>query len=474
MNRRRFLKAGLGSSALIASTPLASAQRLNGGRGQRRREAKNIIFLVSDGMSSGTLAVADHYIRWRDGRPSNWIRLYEEGKGKRGLMDVASLDSLVTDSAAAAAAWGCGYRVNNGSVNIGPDGEEYPPILMLARAAGKATGLVTTATVTHATPAGFAANVPNRGQEQMVAQQYYEREYDVLLGGGRHIFSAAHREDKADLKGQFEERGHQYVQTRAELEAAAVTSGRLLGLFGDGHLPYDLDRLHDQKLLDDVPTLAEMARHALQHLSLHADGFVVQIEGAKVDMAAHSNDIGGLLFDQIAFDEAIQVAVEFSERNPDTLVILTTDHGNANPGMSTGAAGRDGGAKVFEALSQFGGTHGLILSRIRPESSVGEIQAVLREVTHLPFTAGEAEILHARLNNTYRMAYDRMNAVGSVLGQIIANHTEINWMSNTHTSDYVELLAWGPGSERIQAFNRNTDLFTLMLESAAIPAPARR
>jgi alkaline phosphatase len=380
-------------------------------------------------------------------------------------MDVASLDSLVTDSAASSAAWGCGHRVNNAAVNLGPSGERYAPILVLAREAGKATGLVTTATVTHATPAGFAANVANRRQEADIAVQYLEREFDVILGGGQRFFAGDKREDGRDLVKGFAEKGYQCVRTRAELQQAKAGRGGLLGLFTDSHLPYVLDHIHDAELQREVPTLAEMARAALDRLSLHPNGFVVQIEGAKVDMGAHANDIGGMLFDQVAFDETIRVVLEFTERNPDTLVILTTDHGNANPGMSSGPAG---GAEAFGRLAEFRGTHGAIVPRIHAGSSVAEIRGVLNEVTRLPITVADAEILQARLRETYRAPYRRMNGIHAVLGQVLANYTDIGWMSHTHTSDYVELLAWGPGSERIKPFNRNTDLFQVMVASAGI------
>lgn len=164
MNRRTFLKAGGAATALAAGGgwPLANAAAGEVATARASAKPRNIIFLVSDGMSSGTLSIADQYLRWRDGRPSHWIRLYEEGKVSRGLMDTASRNNIVTDSAAASSAWGCGLRVNNDTVNMGPNGEAYEPILVTAKQHGKATGLVTTATVTHATPAGFAANIRNR------------------------------------------------------------------------------------------------------------------------------------------------------------------------------------------------------------------------------------------------------------------------------------------------------------------------
>ena len=469
MNRRHFLRTGA-ISALIAGS--GSAALRGSGRPTPRRAgggttARNVIFLVSDGMSAGTLSFVDQFIRWRDGRPSHWMRLYEEGIANRGLMDTASLNSIVTDSAAAAAAWGCGHRVNNGSLNIGPDGEEHPTILQLAKAANKSTGVVTTATVTHATPAGFAANVPSRAQQPRIAEQYLERKWDVILGGGNAFFAPEHREDGRDLSGEFLEAGYALVRNTAELREHSSGKAPLLGLFARGNLPFEIDRLHHETMVNEVPSLKEMSLAALERLNQNPNGFVVQIEGARVDHGAHSNDIAGLVYDQIAFDDAIGAVADFVEKNPDTLVIITTDHGNANPGMNSGV---NRGHDNFTTLNGFRGSHGPILSRIDKESSPETIRGVIEEVTGLGISMENAELMRARLNEEFRMPYTRMNGLTAVLGQILANHTDIGWVGHAHTSDHVELAAFGPGSERIKPFQKNTDLFTLMTDTLAIPA----
>src|SRR5690606_27333739 len=102
--------------------------------------------------------------------------------------ETTSANSIVTDSAAAASAWGGGIRVPNGSVNVAAGGEESVPLQSKLRERGIPTGLVTTATVTHATPAGFAANSADRGREEDIAEQYLAREVPVILGGGTKFF----------------------------------------------------------------------------------------------------------------------------------------------------------------------------------------------------------------------------------------------------------------------------------------------
>lgn len=468
MNRRRFLKTGALSSLVLGSgiglsAAKAAAQRPVNGLGR----ARNVIVLVSDGMSSGTLAMADQYTQWKHGVHSQWIQEYQRNRGQRALMEMASANSIVTDSAAASSSWGCGQRVLNGRVNMDADGNPIDPILAIARRSGKATGLVTTATITHATPAGFAANVMSRGEEDKIAEQYLERDFHVLLGGGNRFFDQGERADGRDLYGEFANNGHAVVRNSSELNALADNQEKVLGIFSNGHLPYEVNRLNDESLKQRVPSLAEMTEKALAVLNRNSNGFLLQVEAARVDHAAHQNDTAGLLFDQLAFDDAIEVAIRFYESNPDTLVIITTDHGNANPGLNSGG-GADGGAVPFEILSKCRGTY----DRLGLETGMDrrQIQAAFERVMQLQISDRDADILKARLDEYLEVPYGRMSGLAAVTGQVMANYTDIGWVGNSHTSDLVELYATGPGSDLVKPFIRNTDLFKVMTGALGLDA----
>ncbi len=457
--RRDFLKTGALSTLL-----LGSGIAIAGGCDaiSRRGKTKNIIFLVSDGMSAGTLQMADTMLRRRDGRPSNWVRLLEDSTLKRGLMDMASADRIVTDSAAAAASWGCGYRVNNGALNITPDEVHRKPILPLFKESGKATGLVTTTEMTHATPAGFAANVESRGMGETIAEQYLEREIDVLMGGGNNHYDPEMREDGRDLYEEHREAGYFVAKTKGELLAGDPTEGKVLGIFTNGHLPYTLDHLNTDNLLENVPTLAEMTDLAIQNLSGNPNGFIMQVEGGRVDHAAHSNDVGGLIYYQIAFDDAIGVAMDFAQGRDDTLVIITTDHGNANPGYNSSAD------EYFDSIQNHRHTANWIRAGLDENSSISEIQERIQYATGYEIPEEQAELYQQSARGTYRAAYGRMNSTSAVLGQILANHCHVNWVGGSHTGDYVELASFGPGSEAIEGFVINTQLFDVMTEAAGV------
>lgn len=468
MVRRDFLKASAAATIFLGGGRQAAQAGTTLLPNPSKGEARNVIFLVSDGMSIGTLTAADHMLRRHHDRVSHWMKLYEEDHVKRGVMDMASANSLVTGSAAASSSWGSGQRIINGAVNTNEDGESLTPILQYCKDAGKGTGLVTTTRLTHATPAGFGVSVPARGMEDEIAEQYLERAYDVLLGGGVRHFEADQRGDGQDLFGGFRDAGYAVVNTRNELLGLNASDERILGAFYGGHLPYELDRLNTSDLRRDVPSLAEMAEIALTQLNRNGDGFLLQIEGGRVDHAAHGNDVGGLIYDQIAFDDAVGVALEFQKENPDTLVIVTTDHGNANPGLNAAGSQYNDSNGNFDRIAEFTHTNDWILSGLGPDSSVSAIKDRIEQATNLDVRDSEAEALQSALRGEYTAVYRLMSGSRPVLGQILANYTSVNWVGTQHTADYVELCVAGPGSEAIGPFTRNTDLFHLMMDSLGV------
>lgn len=456
-SRRDFLKTGALGSVLLGTGLFAGTACTPT---QSRGKAKNVIFLVSDGMSVGTLSMADHLLRRRDGRPSHWIRLLEEGKVHQANMDMAMANGLVTDSAAASSSWGGGHRVNSGSVNIGVNGEVHKPILPIFRSSGRSTGLVTTTEITHATPAGFAANVESRGMGEEIAEQYLERGIDLLMGGGDRHYNAVDREDQQDLYGSYAERGYTVVTSKEQI-GDRLPDTPFLGVFSRGHLPYTIDHLNTPELMQTVPTLAEMTRLSIEKLSANPNGFILQVEGGRVDHAAHGNDPAGLLYDQIAFDDVIQEVLNFTENRDDTLVIITTDHGNSNPGLS-------GSDSDFEKIFHFRHSMEWINRQLNEGSSQSRIREVVEEATRLQISDMEAEALRDVIRGEYTHVANRRRGRASVYGDIMANHTGITWSSTSHTSDYVELASYGPGSEALKGFVKNTDLFRVMVDAAGI------
>lgn len=260
LSRRRLL--GLGATGAVAATLPASviAQRPPAPDWPKPKQpVRNIIFMVSDGMSMGAFTLAEMMRKHKGMGPSHWRMLWDKPGVRRATCMTHSADGWVTDSAAAGSAWGSGEHINNGAINFTPDERTPEPIHITAQKLGKATGLVATSRITHATPASFVANVPKRSLEDAIAEQILDRNVDVALGGGAKHFQAELLAKHPDVT---------LARSLADLNAAANKTGRLLGLFHDDHCHYELDRPAD------LPSLRQMAEVALKKLENSNTGFV--------------------------------------------------------------------------------------------------------------------------------------------------------------------------------------------------------
>lgn len=417
-------------------------------------------------MSAGTLTAADYLSALTRQRGTTWLELYRHPAAQAGLMNMRSLDSLVTDSSAASSSWGSGSRIANGAVNVLPDGRELKPLYSLFGEAGWKRALVTTTEITHATPAGFAANDGSRGSAENIAKQYLERRVDILLGGGQKHYDPLKRKDKVNLWDQYQQAGYQVMRTADELKRAPQEK-RWLGTFFESHLPYTVDHVNSEKLRATVPTLAQMTRAALGKLERESH-FIMQVEGGRVDHGCHTCDAAAALYDQIAFDEAIEVCREFQRRVPDTLLVVTTDHGNSNPGVNGTGKNYTDSPRHFANLKEAKASFDEMLKRMGKEPTPAKVQEVIREATGYQVPADKAAMFVQVLARKSKAMYDLMNSVPSQLGQLMANHWAIGWTGNSHTADFVQLLAIGPGAERFRGFIQNTDVFHHYLAFAGI------
>jgi alkaline phosphatase len=427
---------------------------------------RGIVFLVSDGMSPGVFTLAQDFSRFSRKKDTAWWSFYNEPTSSLGLMDNASADSLVTDSAAASSAWGGGQRVNNGSINVSPSGKPITPIASILKQRNPDTriGLVTTATVTHATPAGFAANVHQRGDEEKIAPQYLNRA-DIILGGGSDFFRANKRKDKRDLLAEFSQAGYATPHTRKELLESR--SPRLLGTFTPKHLPFTIDHQNNPEHIRQIPTLGEMAEAALSRFLDSKSPFLLQIEGARIDHAAHLNDIGGLLHDQLAFDDTLATVLRMTADHPDILVIATSDHGNANPGLNGMGAAYRRSTESFRKILGFKTSFERIFGdwKNSPEKSPAQLHSMIENHFGIALSEKETAAVIQAIDQGKATDWNHLhqNPEG-ILGQIIGNHCGVGWTGTTHTSDPTLITARGPGAERFSGLVVNTDVFTHLNE----------
>ncbi len=422
--------------------------------------------MVADGMSLGTLSCADQLSQFERNHGLAWLELVNHPEARTALMDMRSLDSLVTDSAAASSSWGSGSRVRNGTINVDSHGEPLLPLHPLFGQAGWKRGLVTTTEITHATPAGFTIAIKNRDAGEDIAAQYLSRGVEVMLGGAKNHFDPAKRKDHRDLWAEFAAAGYQVAKTRSELRDAP-TDRPWLGTFAEGHLPYSIDHAASDSLRSAVPTLPEMTERALAHLGRH-DHFLLQIEGGRVDHACHNNDAAAALRDLLVLDEALSVVLRFQRRHPETLVVVTTDHGNANLGLNGMGTSYRESSQRFHNLAGVRASFPEILKLLKTVRTEAEAIALVADYTGYRATPAKVALLLPFVNAKGASLFEQMNSDVAALGQIMANHLGIGFTGTTHTSDYVPLVAIGPGSERFRGLIPNTDVFRIYTDLAGI------
>lgn len=464
-SRRAFVRhaALAGAGALGFPALVRSAETAASAPDARPR---HLIHLVSDGTSMGTLTLGDHFSRLQRKAGLRWLDLCRQPNARVALVNMRSLNSLVTDSAAASSSWGAGSRVVNGVLNQLPDGTRLLPLYSLFAEAGWKRALVTTTEITHATPAGFAANTDNRGTAEQIAAQYLDRKIDVLLGGGRKYFDPARRKDKRNLDAEFATAGYSVLHTASQLQAAPA--GRpWLGTFTPGHLPFTIDHKASAELRRTVPTLADMTRATLRRLEPE-DHFILQIEGGRVDHGAHACDIATAVQDLVAFDEALALCLEFQRRVPETLLVVTTDHGTGNPGLNgTGTAYKETNplfANVLKATRSFESLEPELLK----SPSAATLQRLLKEATGYAASDARIAVVLQALEKKTHALYSHMNSIEAHLGQLLANHWGVGWTGTSHTADYVPLVAVGPGAGRFSGFLQNTDVFRIYTDLVRI------
>jgi alkaline phosphatase len=414
---------------------------------------QNVILMIPDGFGPASVTMARDYLRWRDGTtelPYDSLHV--------GSTRTFSSDSRITDSAAGGTALATGVKTYNGAISVDTSKRPVGTLLEGAEQRGMATGLVVTSRLTHATPAVFSAHVPDRDQENEIAEQQLGQDIEVLLGGGRRHFlpeSAAdsERNDEQNLLKKANERGYRVVETADGL--TRVEDGPLLGLFSDGHMAYEIDRPSSQ------PSLAQMTDTAIDVLSDHEDGYFLMVEGSRIDHAGHGNDAAAHLHDILAFNDAVETALDAAQGS-NTLVVVVSDH---ETGGLTLGRNRDG-----EGIYQW---HPDELAEVEASSSAiaDSIRAIRQSGADAETTKRRIEDTVARLTGVLDPTDERVRrltnvegpyAVGEAVSPIVNHRALVGWTSHAHTAVDVGLYAYGPGANRFVGNHDNTEVARLL------------
>ena len=396
MNRRDFLKvtsAGLAYATVMTNDLFGQVIREFG----KISRAKGVIFVVGDGWPLGVMKMYDEFLKRKFRERSVLFDLIENYGAAVYLQNTSSLSSVVTDSAPAGVAWATGSKTVNRMLASLPDGRPLKTILELAKEKGMSIGCVTTTRVTHATPAAWYSHNMNRDDEDNIALDILRLKLDVAMGGGQRHFDPTMRKDGRNLYQEFINAGYDVVKTRDELRRLAVSDKPILGAFNKSHLSYFVDRVNDSNLGHVQPTLAEMTMVALMKLARNPRGFVLQVEAGRIDHACHANDAYSAMMDCWEMDQTLRVIFDFMRRNPDVLLIITSDHGNSGFGINgTGPEYND----ATEALMKYECTASFEYMKSKMTGkSAKEIKDIFEYYTKCPITDDEAQAIYDGLNN---------------------------------------------------------------------------
>ncbi|WP_139851033.1 alkaline phosphatase [Acinetobacter pullicarnis] len=396
-------------------TTLGGATRLKAERTEAlkaslsNRKVKNVILFIGDGTSESEITAARNYAEGAAGYFKGLDVLPFTGAYTTYALDekTKAID-YVTDSAASATAWASGVKTYNNALGIDVNGNVHESILMLAKKAGFATGNVTTTELQDATPAAMISSIAYRSCYGPIAtkakcpknsldnptgnglgsitEQLINNRADVTFGGGAKTFNEVAIGGKYQgktLLEQAKQRDYQIVNDLTQMQAVTEANQNkpVLGLFASGNLPVSWTgpaselngntkpaqqcNTNNPNRPASIPTLEAMTAKAIELLKVNKQGFFLQVESGSIDKQNHAADACGQIGETVALDNAIQVALEFAKKNPDTLIIVTGDHAHTSqiipnyaksPGKTVSLLTKDNAAMSINYGTSTGGS----------------------------------------------------------------------------------------------------------------------
>ncbi len=440
----------------VMMTPMAFAAEDSAKNSEAETtSSQNLIVLIGDGMGPAQVTAARNYLMYNKNVDHLTLDSIYVGQATtyadRGEDGGAVVSGVVTDSASAGTAFATGHKTYNAAISVSNEDVSKPfaSVIEAATAAGKATGLVTTARITHATPAVYGSHVRSRDNENAIASQYLDSGIDVLLGGGSANFLSKDEKGKRSDKsiiGDFEDKGYEYVTNRAELMGFG-DSDKVLGLFGGSHVAYVPDRTAE------TPSLAEMTDAALNILSKDEKGFAVMIEGGRIDHASHANDFPSTVQEVLDFDAAVKVALEFAKADGNTSIVITADHETGGLSLS-----RDNIYELnLDLWDQQKNSSEFIASKLKAATTIAEVKSIVASNTWIKdLSDEEAEQILAGDGSSY--------AQEGAYNAVISKRLLVGWSGHGHSAVDVGVWAYGPIADLVKGQIDNTRVATASAE----------
>jgi len=405
---------------------------------------KNIIVMIGDGMGPSYTTA---YRYFSDDKSTQEV---ERTVFDRLLVGMAStspamIDGYVTDSAASATALSTGVKTYNKAIAVDVDKKPLETLFERARKTGKATGLVVTSSVNHATPAAFMVHNNNRYNSDALADAYFDERTDgqfradVMLGGGLKYFI---REDR-NLMSEFTDAGYQYIDSMNELNTLNYSNPKVLGLFAKDGLPASINSENKHRLLTQT-------KAAVKLLENTDKGFVLLIEASQIDWAGHDNNIASAMAEMDDFSHTMAWVEQYVKKHPETLMVATADHNTGGMTLSSG--------EVFQWQPKW--LKNISMSTYKMAKNIIAGQLTLATIsTKLGFelTAGETSTLDIARNLG-------TGDLDIALKKLIDQRTNTGWTTVGHTAVDVQVFAIGSQKEVFRGSQDNIDIGKKLLK----------
>ncbi len=441
----------LGCGQLLAATP------------------KYVFYFIGDGLGASQRQVAEYYAQQQGGDKK--LKLLMNRMDVAGINTTYSSDSLVTDSAAAGTALATGFKTNNGMISELPNGQAVKSLIEAAQEQGWATGIVTTTRLTHATPAVFASHNPSRDAENEIAADMSDSGVDYLAGGGfRHFVKkdGALKSKRKDTRDLVQEMGSAGYQTFVGEDQAAAfkafkpqINAKVFSALTSSHMPYELDRINGKA---ELPALADLVSKGIDVLATHNRPFFFMIEAGRIDHACHAHDVAGSIYDTLALDKSLAVALDFYNKHPqETLIVLVGDH-------ETGGLGLGFAKNYFLKMDAVKNVKASI-EDVMANVFSGDIDSYLKTVAErfglADMTADEQARLVAAAKQQDAGADDAATYGGYsptqvAVASILSERANVEWTTFAHTATQIPMGAVGIESMRFMGFKDNTEIAATM------------
>jgi alkaline phosphatase len=452
LNLRKQTKSLLAGLLTLTLVPAASVTVLAAGTEAPAAApvSRNLIVLIGDGMGPAQVTAGRNYLRYMKGQEHLELDGYFVGQATtyadRGEDGGVVVSGIVTDSASAGTAFATGHKTYNAGISVSNEeiSVPYASVIEAAEKAGKATGLVSTARITHATPAVYASHVRSRDNENAIAAQYLESGVDVLFGGGKQFFvtkdEKGKRADK-NIISDFQSKGYKVAYDAKALEE--ISGPKALGLFNSSHVNYTPDRT------EAIPSLADMTSKALDILSADKNGFAIMIEGGRIDHSSHANDFPTTIQEVLDFDAAVKVAMDFAKKDGNTSVVITADHETGGLSLS-----RDNIYEMnFDLWDKQRKSSEVIGAALKAAKTPEDIKKIVADNTWITDLT-DAEITQITAGDG--SSYGREGAFNAVISKRLL----VGWSGHGHSAVDVGVWAYGPIKEMVTGQVDNTDIAT--------------